>query len=299
MRRKRTEVAEFNPDRVKPLPGQPRKRFAGIRELADSIEEVGQLAPGIVTLLEGDAKYDAQLVDGERRLRACKLAGKDFIAAIQPDAGAEEIFAASFAANFGKQDHDAIEISEGLSRLQRGGKTLVQLSKISGHSQGWVVNYLNLQKLHPDVQAMMVCEPDAETPRLTLSLAQLLVPVAPDEQVSYARQIVDKGLSMAAARRMILKKRAAAGDKHAYHNKKGRQKTIDAMKSILSRVADQLGVYLDMPKDQLNTIIDAVDNADKRRLIRSIEAVSDNLIDLAEKVENRIPRGPKAVARPA
>ena len=88
--------------RVRPLPGQPRKRFGGIRELAASIVEIGQATPGIVTLVTDDPAFDAQLVDGERRLRACRLAGRPFRAEVREDGDDESIFAASFAANFGR-----------------------------------------------------------------------------------------------------------------------------------------------------------------------------------------------------
>jgi ParB-like chromosome segregation protein Spo0J len=54
MPRTAAPVEEFDPRRVRPLPGQPRKRFRGIRELAASIAEVGQLAPGIVTRVDGN-----------------------------------------------------------------------------------------------------------------------------------------------------------------------------------------------------------------------------------------------------
>jgi ParB family chromosome partitioning protein len=97
-------VVEFDPQRVRPLPGQPRKRFRGIQELANSIDEIGQASPGIVTPIEGNSDYDAQLVDGERRLRACRMLNRPFVAQVRPAADDEEIFAASFGANFGKQD---------------------------------------------------------------------------------------------------------------------------------------------------------------------------------------------------
>jgi ParB-like chromosome segregation protein Spo0J len=57
-----------------------------------------------------------QLIDGERRLRACTMAGVPFRAEVREGAAAgadvEELFATSFAANFGKQNHDAIEIAQ-------------------------------------------------------------------------------------------------------------------------------------------------------------------------------------------
>ncbi len=79
--------------------------------------------------------FRRQLVDGERRLRACKIAGEQFRAeVVEGETDSEEIFARSFAANFGKQDHDPIEIAEGLSRLSAAGKTHEQIARIAGRS---------------------------------------------------------------------------------------------------------------------------------------------------------------------
>ncbi|HZY72959.1 MAG TPA: ParB/RepB/Spo0J family partition protein [Edaphobacter sp.] len=155
MGRSRTHVEEFDPQRVRPLPSQPRKRFTGIRELAESIKEAGQITPGIVTPITDDPKYDVQLVDGERRLRACKMAQIPFRAEVREGADPEALFAASFAANFGKQDHDAIEIAEALARIQKSGKTIEQMARLAGKSTTWVSQHLSLLKLHPWVQEML------------------------------------------------------------------------------------------------------------------------------------------------
>ena len=97
MSRKQTTIEEFDPARVRPLPGLPRQRFAGIEELAASIRRVGQRTPGAVTLVEGDPKVEAQLVDGERRLRACRLAGKPFRAEVVDPGSADAAFVESVA----------------------------------------------------------------------------------------------------------------------------------------------------------------------------------------------------------
>lgn len=295
MGRKRTAVEEFDPQRVRPLAGQPRKRFKGINELAASIAEIGQSCPGIVTLVAGDARYDAQLVDGERRLRACRQAGVPFRAEVRPDATAEEIFVASFGANFGKQDHDVMEIAEGLDRMRRAGKTVEQLGRIAGKSASWVVSHLNLLKLHPDVQAMMVTDADDEDddarPKVTFSIAQLLVSVEPPAaQVALARRITKgDGMGMAAARRFILRERSEAGDAKAYSGSRGHQRAIGTIESITEDVTERIGVYLDMPGPEINRLIDATDMRTKRLVVQSLRDAQENLAALAERIEERLP----------
>lgn len=289
MSRKRTAIEEFDADRVRPLPNQPRKRFRGIKELADSIAEIGQQQAGIVTLVDDDPKFDAQLIDGERRLRACRQAGVPFRAEIASAADAETIFAESFAANFGKQSHDAIEIAEALWRMQAAGKSAEQLSRIAGKGINWVYQHLNLLKLHPDVQKMMIPGESDEDYRLTFSLAQLLVPLNEADQLRLARRIMDgDGMGIAAARRMILKERSRKGDKAAYVNKTGKARSIQTIESILEDCSNRIGVYLDMPPAQLNALIDAVDNADKAALIEVIDEFTDNVSGLAEAIQARL-----------
>lgn len=295
-RRARTHVREFDPARVRALPGQPRKRFRGIRELADSITEIGQQQAGIVTLIDDDPKFDAQLIDGERRLRACRMADVPFRAEVAESADAETIFAESFAANFGKQNHDAIEIAEGLARMQASGRTIEQLSRIAGKSTTWVAMHLSLLKLHPDVQKMMIPGDADEGYRLTFSLALLLVPLNEADQLRIARKIIaGEGMGMATARRMILKERAKRGDTDAYTNKAGKARSIQTIESILEDCSNRIGVYLDMPAAQLNEMIDSADNRSKALLIELIDTFNDNIAGLAEAIQARLDKARQQV----
>jgi ParB/RepB/Spo0J family partition protein len=293
VKRKQTTVMEFDPRRVRPLPGQPRKRFAGIKELADSIAECGQQSPGIVTPVEGDAAFDAQLVDGERRLRACRIAGVPFRAEVRPAADAEATFVASFAANFGKQDHDVIEIAEALDRMRNAGKTAEQLARIAGRSVGWVQQHLNLLKLHPDVRAMMIPADgaDDDRPRLTFSIAQLLVPVEPDQQLAMARKVTGgEGMGMAAARRLVIRERAEAGDTQVYGGHAKRRRTIEGIEPIVEELQERVGVYLDMPGAELRKMVDEAHHLTKRQVIKTIEEGVESLQGIADVIRARLPQ---------
>lgn len=289
--RQKTSVEEFEPKRVRPLPGQPRQRFRGIRELADSIAEVGQQTPGIVTLVDDDPDFDAQLIDGERRLRACTLVGVPFRAEVKPAKDAEETFVSSFAANFGKQDHDTIEIAEGLDRMQKAGKSVEQLARIAGRSTAWVYTHLSLLTLHPEVRAMMVKPEDRsddDSAPLTFSLAQLLVPLPQERQLAAANKIVRWQLSLAEARRYILQERVKTGDKRAYVSRKGMQRSVETIKSILDDSANRIGVYLDMPGEDFNALINAADKRTKAAIVERIECTLEELQGLAEAIKGRM-----------
>jgi len=71
-----SEFLILDPQTVKPFTDQPRKRFRGIPQLAESIRLAGQVTPIVVTRLEPALNgYRYELTDGERRLQACLAAG--------------------------------------------------------------------------------------------------------------------------------------------------------------------------------------------------------------------------------
>jgi ParB/RepB/Spo0J family partition protein len=288
-RRKVSTTEEFDPARVRPLPDQPRKRFFGIKELAASIREVGQSTPGIVTLIDGDKSFDAQLIDGERRLRACRLLGCPFRAEVVKESA--DAFAASFAANFGKQEHDAIEIAHGLGRLRDGGRTTASMAALAGKSDGWVIGHLNLLKLHPDVQAMMLPDEADEKYRITFQIAQLLSRLDEASQLKFSRKIVKAEMSTAAARRMILK-----DPTYRESDTRGREFNISAVESIVAQARDRIGVYLDMPGSKITALIDVMDNRSKRLMVEAIDELCDELGSLSKAVEARIPKVKAVVA---
>ena len=287
---KESTIREFDANRVRPLPHQPRKRFRGLKELADSIAEVGQISNGVVTPVFGDPKFDAQLVDGERRLRACQIAGVAFRAEVRPDAEAEAIFVASFAANFGKQDHDALEVAEGLDRMHQAGKSITQLGRIAGRSVTWVCQHLNLLKLAPEVRELMIPKDMEESALLSFAIAQLLVPLPAAQQIELAKAIVNgEAMSMAAARRHVLRARAKAGDTAAYRgNKTGKQRAINTIGSVIEAANDRIGIYLDMPGKDFNALIDSLDGDGKRALIEKVDEFADSLEGIAEAIKKRI-----------
>lgn len=286
----KTTIQEFDPDSVRPMPGQPRKRFKGITELAESIQEIGQSTPGIVTLIDDDPRFKAQLVDGERRLRACKRAGVSFRAEVRSPAAAAELFVASFGANFGKQDHDPMEIAEGLARIQAMGRTIEQLARIAGKSTCWVSQHLSLLKLHPEVQKQLISETD-ESPPLNFSLAQLLVPLPEPRQLVLARRCVRSGgMTVAAARRIILKERHAAGDTKVYRNKTGAKRQLHGLEGMISDTTDRLGIFLDMPGPDLNALIDTLDGRSKRELIERSRELIEGIEGIIEQIQSRLPK---------
>ena len=133
-----------------PSPVQPRKNFdeEGIKELADSIAEYGILNPLTVRLRGG--KYE--LVAGERRLRAARLAGVSDVPCILLDVNMEDASLIALVENLQRRDLDFVEEANGLSQLIRlFGMSQEEAARRIGKSQSAVANKLRLLKLPRDV----------------------------------------------------------------------------------------------------------------------------------------------------
>ena len=135
---------------IHPNPVQPRKSFddQSLEELCRSIESFGILNPLTVRLRNG--KYE--LVAGERRLRAAKLAGLKELPCILLDVNLEDSGLIALVENLQRKDLDFLEEAEGLSRLiSMFGLSQEEAARRIGKSQSAVANKLRLLKLPPDV----------------------------------------------------------------------------------------------------------------------------------------------------
>jgi len=131
---------------IVPNPAQPRKYFdaADLRELADSITRYGVLQP----LTVRRHKMGYELVAGERRLRAARLAGLAKVPCIVLDVDMEESSLIALVENLQRRDLDYIEEAEGLSQLiQTFDMSQEEAARRVGKSQSAVANKLRILKL--------------------------------------------------------------------------------------------------------------------------------------------------------
>ena len=128
---------------IRPNPGQPRKIFdpAGLQELAASIAEYGIVQP--LTVRRRDGFYE--LVAGERRLRAARMAGLREVPCILLSVDEAQSGMVALVENLQRRDLDYIEEAEGLARLMRlYGLSQEQAAQRVGKSQSAVANKLRL-----------------------------------------------------------------------------------------------------------------------------------------------------------
>ena len=143
-------VVFLPPKSIRANPAQPRQVFQeeGIAELADSIRQHGILQP--LSVRRVGTGYE--LVAGERRLRAAKLAGLTEVPCIVMQMDDRESGFAALVENLQRQDLDFIEEAVGISRLMElGGMSQEQTARLLGKSQSAIANKLRLLRHSPPV----------------------------------------------------------------------------------------------------------------------------------------------------
>ncbi len=145
-------IAEIEINQIETNPFQPRTEFdeTALRELAQSIKEQGVIQPVTVRKL-GYNKY--QLISGERRLRASKMAGLSKIPAFIRVANDEQMLELALIENIHRENLNAIEVAISYQRLiDECSLTQEEVSEKVGKSRSAVANFLRLLKLPPEVQ---------------------------------------------------------------------------------------------------------------------------------------------------
>jgi len=285
--RKAGRVIELDPARVKPFADQPRKRFRGIAQLAQSIKTVGQVTPILVTDCD-DPDYDAELVDGERRLRACRY-GKMKVRTIFDNAKGIDRHLQSMAANFCRQAHDAVEIMEAVLSLKKSGMSDAQIANAFGKTVTWVAQYASLNRLSPAVLEELKVAGDEQRQtrahqrrggRVTLSVALLLLRLPQQKQLSILHRIQAGKMSMAQARTFV--HREAAGMGVRVGSRMSDYSKFKALRTAAENCACTVERYLEMPGVEINTIIRGASRNDKKQLSKLLENLCEQLLALSD-----------------
>ena len=184
-------------DQIEPNPLQPRNTFQPdrLRELAQSIEANGVLQPLIVRA-NGD-KYE--LVAGERRWRASKLAGLDKVPVILQDVARDRMLELALIENIQREDLNPMEVAQAFDRLIREhGLNHEELGRRTGKDRATISHMLRLLRLPPDIQ-LLVAEQ-----RLSMGHAKALLGLdTPEAQREAAERCAAQGLSVRQCERMV------------------------------------------------------------------------------------------------
>ena len=184
-------VAELNIDFIEANPFQPRTDFdeVALNELAESIKVQGVIQPVTVRKMGRD-KY--QLISGERRLRASKMAGLKTIPVFIRVANDEQMLEMALIENTHREGLNAIEIALSYQRLiEECNITQEQLSEKVGKDRSTVTNFLRLLKLPPEVQVAL------RDGFISMSQARTIINIDDKaKQLVILKEIIDKDLSV-------------------------------------------------------------------------------------------------------
>ncbi len=177
-------------DDIRPNKNQPRKNFdpEALAELSDSIKQNGVLQP--ILLRKKGQKYE--IVAGERRYQAAKMAGLTEIPAVVREISDEDVFKLALIENLQRSDLDPIEEARGFKTLiDETGMTQAELGQALSKSRPAIANSLRLLDLPEEVQEMMAQR------LLTAGHARAILVVANEEgRIKLAQKVVEDGLTV-------------------------------------------------------------------------------------------------------
>ena len=184
-------ISEVSISEIETNPYQPRTEFdqVALNELAESIRVQGLIQP--ITVRE-QAPGHYQLISGERRLRASKLAGLTHIPAYIRSADNQQMLEMALIENIQRENLNAIEVALSFQMMIDECKLKPeQLGDRVGKNRSTVANYLRLLKLPPVIQASI------RDGKISMGHARALIGVEEqDKQLFLHQEIIDKGLSV-------------------------------------------------------------------------------------------------------
>ncbi len=237
---RKQEILTIPPVEIAANPYQPRKDFnkAELAELAASVKKDGVLQPVLVRR----TSRGYQLISGERRLRASKLAGLEMIPAIVIEADDRKAHELALIENLQRQDLNPIEEAQGIQNLiALYGLTQAELAEALGKKRSTIANTLRLLELPEDILSAI------ETKKITTGHAKVLLSVSnKTKQKDAFKKILNNKLSVRALEEMIANDELEGEPEHEHEQDndsgtKRSKKLIPAVKAVQDELTRVLG----------------------------------------------------------
>lgn len=278
---------------VRPDPRQPRTYFkdSALRQLAASIKAHGQRQPITVREREPGTKPRYEIIDGERRWRACQLAG---IQSIRIDIESADLsrhatqHMLSLASNFMREGHTHMEVSNAIKYQvdaivesgQSNRQAVQAIMEAVGKSEAWVYQYLQLQDLAPDLQELMHPEtPDKTRLRFSEAVVLASLPAAKQKQVCRGMLRAKPGTRLELARRLAAE---AMGQPRERRQGDIKGKTT----RFIAKVSTEVERMLDYKDSDFTKALANVPAEELKEFRGSLAALLD-IIDRASKARSR------------
>ena len=257
------EIKDIDIDKIKPNPFQPRDRFTegALEELANSIAQKGVLQP--VTVRE--VQYDNfELVTGERRWRAAKMAGLSTIPAIIRSFEDEEMMEVALIENLQREDLNPIEEAYAYQKMiEKFDITQKEVAERVSKSRSTVANTLRLLNLPPSVQEFVSRE------TISMGHARALLSLETKKQAELAKKIAEEGLSVRRTEELV--KKHLEKNKNKNKQNKNKKKELEP-KWVKARelLADKLDVDVDI-KDKVSKKVITINCKDYKEMEKILE----------------------------
>ncbi len=222
------EIQDLNLSDIRPNPYQPRKNFddKSLKELADSIKENGVFQPIIVR----KSVKGYEIIAGERRFRASKLAKKTTIPSIVRDFSESQMMEVAVLENLQREDLTPLEEAQAYEMLQKNlGLTQEEVSKRMGKSRPYIANYLRLLTLPNKTKHLL------QHGELSMGQARTLLGLKNKDKIDeVAKQVVKEGMPVRKVEALVAN----------LNSKKPRKKSVHKSPFIRAtehQLADKLG----------------------------------------------------------
>lgn len=264
-------VNEIEISKIEVNPYQPRTNFneEALSELASSIKEIGVIQPITVRKIN-EEKY--QLITGERRFRASKMAGIKKIPAFIRVADDQAMLEMALVENIQREDLDAIEVAISYQRLIEECKlTQENLSGRVGKKRTTISNYLRLLKLPAEIQLGI------RDKRISMGHARALINIDdPEKQLKTYYRIIDEGLSVRKTEEVIRQVNEKAKTAKTKNNK---AKLPEEYKQLKEHLADRFNTNIDFKRNDNGRgkiIIPFKSDKDLERIMAILTAEENN-----------------------
>lgn len=223
---------------VEPNRKQPRKNFDEdtLQELSDSIRQFGLIQP----ILVQDRKDHYEIIAGERRWRAAKMAGLKEVPVIIRDYSEQEIMEISLIENIQREDLNPIEEAQAYKRLlEEFHLKQDEVAERVSKSRAAVTNSIRLLKLSDEVQQMVIDD------MISTGHARALLAIDnPEEQYTLAQKIFDEKLSVRDVEKMVknLHKPAKTAKKESSDDKTMEAIYLDIEEKLKTRLSTKVTV---------------------------------------------------------
>ena len=229
-------------DEIRPNPYQPRKEFdqKGLEELSASIREHGIFTPLLVR--KSIKGYD--LITGERRLRAARMAGLDTVPAIQVDFKDDEMMEIALLENVQREDLNPIEEAMAYDALvQKLGYTQEKLAERVGKSREYCANMMRLLKLPSGVRALVTDK------KLTAGHVRPLLALKDEEQMEEAaEEILARHMSVRETEKYV---KGIVNGENPVHKPKKKAEKDPFYSDLENRMSEKYGTQVEVSKKEI------------------------------------------------